>query len=96
LERHGIEGLRLERQKEVHVTGLGRVVAPILAVNRAGAHFIVGLHSPLTPGEPSDDELREIKEYSVTLPVILEDELVVRRNLPTATARLIERIGQDK
>lgn len=93
LERHGIEGLRLERKKEVAVAGLGKVVAPILAVNRAGAHFVIGLHGPLTPDEPSDDALRDIKEYSVALPVILVDELVVRRNLPTATANLIERMG---
>jgi hypothetical protein len=93
LERHGIDGLRLERKKEVAVPGLGKVVAPILAVNRAGAQFLVGLHGPLTPDEPADDGLRDIKEYSVAHPVILVDELVVRRNLPTATANLIERMG---
>jgi hypothetical protein len=93
LERHGIDGLRLERKKEVAVAGLGNVVAPILAVNRGGTQFIIGLHGPLTPGEPSDDGLRDVKEYSVAVPVILEDELVVRRNLPAATAKLVALIG---
>lgn len=92
LERHGVDGLKLERNKEISVPGLGNVIAPILAVNSAGSQFIIGLNGPLTPGEPSDDELREIKEYSVSLPVILEDELVVRRNLPTATTKLISQI----
>jgi hypothetical protein len=93
LERLGIEGLSLERNKVVTVAGIGQVVAPILAVNRLGAQFVIGLHGPLTPDEPQDRGLRDIKEYSGVIPVILVDELVVRRNLPSATAKLIERMA---
>lgn len=93
LERHGVEDLRLERNKPLSIPGLGRVVAPILASRRTGEQFVIGLHGPLTPDEPSDEGLRELKEFSAAVPVILVDELVVRRNLPSATATLIERIG---
>jgi hypothetical protein len=37
--------------------------------------------------------LREIKEFSPAVPVLLVDELVVRRNLPRATATLLEKVG---
>lgn len=93
LERHGVDGLILERNKPILVPGLTSVMAPILAVNQSGTQFIIGLHGPLTPDDPSDEGLRELKEFSAALPVILVDELVVRRNLPSATATLLERIG---
>jgi hypothetical protein len=93
LERQGNHGVSLERNKQISVPGLGDVVAPIFAANTRGARFAIGLHGPLTPDEPTDAALRDIKEYSASVPVILVDELVVRRNLPTATAQLIEKLG---
>jgi ATP-dependent helicase YprA (DUF1998 family) len=93
LERQDIDGILLERNKQVSVPGLGDVVAPIFAAHSRGARFAIGLHGPLTPDEPMDATLRDIKEYSASLPVILVDELVVRRNLPTATAQLIKKLG---
>ena len=93
LNRQGIDGLCLERDKRISVAGLGDVVTPILVTNSGGAQFAVGLHGPLTPNEPTDVALRDVKEYSASLPVILVDELVVRRNLPAATAQIIERLG---
>jgi ATP-dependent helicase YprA (DUF1998 family) len=89
LERHGLEGLRLELSKSVAVPGLGDVIVPILATNGRGARFVIGLHGPLTPDDPSDEGLRNIMEFSTALPVKLIDELVVRRNLPAATASLL-------
>jgi hypothetical protein len=88
-----LEGVRLERNKSVTVPGLDAVVAPILVENRLGARFVIGLHGPLTPDEPPDTGLRDLKEFSPALPVILVDELAVRRNLPGATASLLERLG---
>jgi ATP-dependent helicase YprA (DUF1998 family) len=93
LDRQGIEGLSLERDKRISVAGLGDVVAPILITNSSGARFAVGLHGPLTPNEPTDAALKDIMEYATSLTVYLEDELVVRRNLPVATQRLIEKLG---
>jgi len=93
LDRQGIDGLYLERDKKIVVAGLGDVVAPILVTTTSGARFAIGLHGPLTPNEPTDAALRDVKEYSASLPVILVDELVVRRNLPTATKQIIEKLG---
>jgi hypothetical protein len=92
LERQGLDGLKLDRDKTISAPGLGDVVAPIAATNGTGARFVIGLHGPLTPDEPTDDTLRQIKEYSASLPVILVDELVVRRNLPTATSIILRQI----
>ena len=93
LERHGVDGLTLERDKALSISGLAELAAPILASKGPGRQFVIGLHGPLTPDEPSDEALRDLKEFSATVPVILIDELVVRRNLPSATARLLERLG---
>lgn len=92
LQRQGVDGLTLERNGRLSIPGLGEIIAPIFASNRRGK-FVVGLHGPLTPDEPPDRALRDLKEFSATVPVILVDELVVRRNLPSATARLLERMG---
>jgi hypothetical protein len=93
LQRHGIDDLKVERSKPISVPGLDTVMAPIVATDKHGAKAIVGLHSPLTPDEPSDETLRQLKEFSAALPVILVDELVVRRNLPSATATLLDALG---
>lgn len=93
LDRQGIEGLSIERDKKISVAGLGDVVAPILVTNASGTHFAIGLHGPLTPREPTDTALNDIKEYATSLTVYLVDELVVRRNLPFATQKLIEILG---
>lgn len=93
LKRHGIDDLRLERNKVISIPNLPGIVAPIFAARPDGSQFVIALHNPLTPDEPSDDGLRELKEFSAATPVILIDELVVRRNLPSATAMVLERIG---
>lgn len=93
LDRQDIEGLTLERYKKISVAGLGDVIAPIFVTNASGAQFAIGLHGPLTPNEPTDTDLKDIMEYATSLTVHLEDELVVRRNLPFATKKLIEKLG---
>jgi hypothetical protein len=93
LDRQQIEGLTLERNKQISVAGLGDVVVPILVTSASGAQFAIGLHGPLTPSEPTDADLKDIKEYATSLTLHLEDELVVRRNLPFATKKLIEKLG---
>ena len=92
LERSGVEGLILKRDEMVAVAGLPDIRVPILATNRLGGRFAIGLHSPLTPDEPPNEGLRDLMEFSSTIPVILVDELVVRRNLPAMTADLIARL----
>jgi ATP-dependent helicase YprA (DUF1998 family) len=93
LERHGIEGLTVERNVPIAIPGLNSVVAPILATTRDGVRYVIGLHGPLTPDDPPDAGVRELKEFAAAVPVVLIDELVVRRNLPSATADLLAKLG---
>lgn len=93
LSRQSLPGVTLSRDARVRAPGLPEIVAPILAKTAAGGQTVIGLHGPLTPDEPPDDALREFKECSTTIPVVLVDELVVRRNLPSATSDLIERLA---
>lgn len=91
VERQGIEGLSLSRNTPVEVAGVGQVIAPILA-DLAGRRLLVGLHGALTPDFATDSTLRQAKEYSTTLPVLLLDELVVSRNLPHASIQVINAV----
>ena len=93
LERQGLDGLTLERNKVLALPGFPRLEAPILITKKDGRKFVICLHGPLTPNEPLNPELRELVEYSAVVPVVLADELVVQRNLPTATSDLISKIG---
>lgn len=93
LHRQNLDGVTIERSHSMSLPGFGRVTAPIYVKRANGPEYIIGLHGPLTPGEPSDPALRELKEFCPSVAVLLYDELVVRRNLPAATSRLIQQIG---
>lgn len=90
--RQGLEGLVIDRERTINVPGFGAVTAPILVTRSDGSEIIIGLHGPLTPGDPPDDGLRDLKEFGASIPVLLCDEIVVRRNLPRATSDLISQI----
>ena len=92
LERQGLDGITLTRNATMSVPGLGSLVAPILVSGGDGEEFVVSLHSPLTPDQAATPEMGELMEYS-TVPVLLVDELVVRRNLPSATNAVLDRLG---
>lgn len=92
LSRQQIEGLSVYRDWEVDVPGIGPVVAPIFIDHIDGRRAIVGLRGPLTPNEPQSAVLQELKEFGTTIPVILSDEIVVRRNLPRATNEIISEL----
>ena len=91
LERQSAEGLTFERNQIVSVPGIGAVYAPILATKQGSERFIIGIASPLTPDEPTTGALRELREYG-PFPVLLADEIVVRRNLPRATGDLMAKL----
>ena len=92
LERQGIDAVTFGRSIPMSIPGLGSTVAPILMSKGDKEQFVVGLHNPLTSNQPSDPRLGEVQEYA-TVPVILVDELVVRRNLPSATTEVLRRLG---
>jgi hypothetical protein len=94
LQRQGIDGLTFTRDGLIQVPGLGDVVAPIVAANDGGANFVIAMSGPLTPGVLCDERLRDLQEYSAAVPVIPIDELLVRRNLPRATADVLTAMGR--
>ena len=94
LQRHDVGGVVIRRDFTISVPGVGDVRAPIHIQRQSGESFIVGLHGPLTPDDPPDPLLRDVKEYSPSHTVLLVDEIIVRRNLPAATSGLISDIGE--
>jgi hypothetical protein len=70
------------------------VLAPILATRTSGAVAIIDLSRPLAVGEPNEQALRELKEFGVP-PVLVVDELLIRRNLPRATTSVLSRLGLE-
>ena len=93
LLRHGLTEVKIERNYPLHVSGIGDVLAPIYLKQANGNETIIGLHEALTPDEPTDDRLKEVKEFCPSFPVLLQDELVVRRSLPVVTNKLIKELG---
>ncbi len=93
LERQGVEGLTLTRNAMVSVPGLPNATAPILAVTSTGRQVVIGLHGPLTPDTFDDATLIQLKEFSLSIPIEPVDELVVRRNLPSATTKLLSKLA---
>ncbi len=92
LRRQGLSGVTIERNREIALAGRGTVIAPIYLQRADGAQFVVGVHGPLTPEDPPDDGLRELKEHCPSIPLVLRDEIVVRRNLPAATSEVIAKV----
>jgi hypothetical protein len=89
LARHDNKEFRLSRNQRIDVPGIGELAVPILATKEDGVNYVIGLHGSMSPNQALDVQLREIIEYSTTLPVILVDELKVRRNLPRASNDVI-------
>lgn len=69
------------------------LTAPILAETVRGEKFIVALSGPLTADHPADAAIAEYRTNGGSIPVIVENELVVRGNLPAATRSVLEKIG---
>jgi hypothetical protein len=80
----GITGVSFERGTPVSIAGVGTVTAPILAI-KGDRKFIFGVHSPLTPGLAADALLNDAKDNQVMIPVRLVDDIVISRNLPSAS-----------
>jgi hypothetical protein len=90
--RQGLEGIEFRRNVDVDVPGMGSILAPILAQS-SGHDTIIGIHGPLTPDHSADERLNEAKELGAVVPVHLADEIVIARNLPRASRRVIADIA---
>ncbi len=70
------------------------VQAPILAETAQGKKFVIALSAPLTAGHPVDPQIRELLKRGGEVPVIIENELLVRGNLPAATRNVQQQLRE--
>ena len=84
LLRQGFTGVGFELDAQLDSES-GGLVAPILATTNSGNRFIIALSGPLTSGHPADPAIAEYRDNGGTIPVMVENELVVRGSLPSVT-----------
>ncbi len=84
LKRQELDGVTLHRNASISIPGANSIVVPILVSKGPQQKFVVGLHNPLTP-DLGLDKFDEVQTVQL-------DELVVRRNLPYATSRILNRL----
>ena len=84
LLRQGLTGVEFELDAQLDSES-GDLVAPILATTNSGNRFIIALSGPLTSGHPVDPAIAEYRDNGGAIPVMVENELVVRGNLPSVT-----------
>ncbi len=87
LQRQSVDGTRFDMDAPLQTAG-ATVIAPTLATTKDGRRFVIALSDPLTPYRPADASIAAL-DSSRELPVIVENELVVRGNLPAATRRIM-------
>lgn len=93
LVRRDLSSVSIARSHPIELPGFGILRAPIyLRRQGTASELIVGIHGPLTPDTPTDPVLRDFMNSPSSVPVLLVDEILVRRNLPVATERLISEI----
>jgi hypothetical protein len=88
LQSRDIDGIEFYKNEPVAVDGLGTLTAPILARGK-GRDRIFYIQSPLTRDWPPTQELWDAKELGGT-PVYPVDDMVVTRNLPVASQRVLQ------
>lgn len=91
LERLGRDDLTLVRDAPIQIAGIEEFRAPLLVRGSAG-EVIVALHDPLTPDHAFLGSLNATKEIGGIRAVVI-DELVVSRNLPAATKKVLEALA---
>jgi ATP-dependent helicase YprA (DUF1998 family) len=92
LRRQNHPTARIVRNVEVRLADGLAVIAPILVERADGLKAVVDVSGALTPKLPADPTLSEYIDFSF-IPIYAVEELRVRRNLPSATSQLWERLG---
>ena len=69
------------------------LIAPIHAETTRGQKFIIALSGPLTPDYPSDPKFADLQIHGGGVSLIVENELLVRRNLPAASQSVFQKIA---
>ena len=94
LQRQEVDSIKFERDVPIS-TEKGVLTAPILARTATGLEFIIALSSPLMTDHPADPAIAEFRTNGGNIAVVLENELIVRGNLPAATRSILQRIGRS-
>ena len=89
--RQAPSGVRFSMDAQVSVGGT-TLTAPILAEGTGGQQFVIVLSAPLTPDHPADPSIAKALADRMA-PIIVENELIVRANLPAATRSVIRRLN---
>ncbi|MEQ8206877.1 MAG: DUF1998 domain-containing protein [Woeseia sp.] len=84
--------IKFQAGAEISFGGGKTVKAPILAEHK-GKKFVIALSGPLTSGHPADSLIGELRDSGSECTVIVENELVVRSNLPNATRNVYQQLG---
>ena len=92
LLRQSCEDVSFTVDTDVSVKGK-TLHAPILVESTNGQNAIVVLSGPLTPDRPSEPTLVDLHLHTSSLTLIVENELLVRSNLPVATRRVLQKLG---
>ena len=87
LQRQSVDGTRFDLDAPLQISGKS-VVAPMLATTTDGRQVIIALSAPLTPHHPADPTIAILDSFE-GLELIIENELIVRGNLPAATRRIL-------
>ena len=88
--RQNTSDVRFSMDAPVRSNG-ATLIAPILAERSGGQKFVIALAAPLTPGYPADP-LVAAALTDQAIPIVVENELIVRANLPAATRRVYSRL----
>jgi ATP-dependent helicase YprA (DUF1998 family) len=93
LQRQSDSEILFEEGVAVSCGASGTVTVPILATRkRDGARYAIALSGPLTDEHPADSSLLSLKHSQVGPELIVINELLVRGNLPAASATVHERM----
>ena len=92
LLRQGLSGVTLELNARMDHE-MKELVAPILVRKKKGEEFIIALSGPLTSGYSAERMVEEYRKKKGGIAVVVENELMVRGNLPAVTNLVIEQIG---
>ena len=87
LQRQSVDGTRFDIGTSLQADGR-TVKAPILATTADGRRSVIALSAPLTPNHATDASIAALESVE-GLPIIIENELIVRGNLPAATRHIM-------
>ena len=90
--RQACPNVRFSMNVPVSAASGATLTAPILAGRADGQQVVIALSAPLTPGHPADRLVAAALADQV-IPVVVENELIVRANLPAATRRVIDQLS---